>query len=103
MQLLVKLLMIRLYGEHLREDIEENLACKAEYWIMSENVEKVKDYWKISHGDNFVKMIDDKGLEDGFKKLNTMPVHLGSYVLSSSKRITNNFIHAIDGFHTNDI
>ena len=45
-------------------------------------------------------MIDDAGLEDEVKKLNTMPLHLGAFVLSNSKRIMNNFIHAINGFYT---
>ena len=35
--------------------------------------------------------------------MNTKPLHLGSFVLSNSKRIMNNFIHAINGFHTNDV
>ena len=32
-----------------------------------------------------------------------MPLHLGAFVLSNSKRNMNNFIHAIDGFCTNDV
>ena len=32
-----------------------------------------------------------------------MPLHLGAFVLSNSKRIMNNFIHAINGFYTNDV
>ena len=48
-------------------------------------------------------MIDDAGLEDEVKKLNNMPLHLGTFVLSNSKRIMNNFIHAISGFYTNDV
>ena len=32
-----------------------------------------------------------------------MPLHLGSFVLSNSKRNMNNFIHAIKGFYTNDV
>ena len=48
-------------------------------------------------------MIDDKGLEDKMRKMNTMPLHLGAFVLSNSKRIMNNFIHAIGGFYTNDV
>ena len=103
MQLLVKLLMISLYGEQLQKDIEEKNACKSEYWIFSEKIERVKDYWKKSHGNYFFKMIDDKGLEDEIKKLNTMPVHLGSFVLSNSKKNMNNFILAIGGFHTKDV
>ena len=32
-----------------------------------------------------------------------MPLHLGACVVSNSKRILNNFIHAIGGFYTNDV
>ena len=103
MQLLVKLLMNSLYGENIRKDIEEKFACKSEVWMMSEYDERVKDYSKISGNNYVVKMIDDVGLEDEVKKLNTMPLHLGAFVLSNSKRIMNNFIHAINGFYTNDV
>ena len=103
MQLLVKLLMNSLYGENIRKDIEEKFACKSEMWMQTEYDERVKDYWKISGINYIVKMIDDAGLEDEVKKLNTMPLHLGAFVLSNSKRIMNNFIHAINGFYTNDI
>ena len=103
MQLLVKLLMNILYGENIRKDIEENFVCKSEVWMMTEYDERVKDYWKISGINYIVKMIDDAGLEDEIKKINTMPLHLGAFVLSNSKRIMNNFIHAINGFYTNDV
>ena len=103
MQLLVKLLMNSLYGENIRKDIEEKFACKSEAWMMDNYDDRVKDYWKISGINYIVKMIDDAGLEDEVKKLNTMPLHLGAFVLSNSKRIMNNFIHAIDGFYTNDV
>ena len=103
MQLLVKSLMNSLYGENIRKDIEEEFACKSEAWMMSEYDERVKDYWKIGGNNYNVKMTDDKGLEDEVKKLDTMPLHLGAFVLSNSKRIMNNFIHGIDGFYTNDV
>ena len=103
MQLLVKLLMNSLYGENIRKDIEEKFACKSEVWMQTEYDERVKDYWKISGINHIVKMIDDAGLEDEVEKLNTMPLHLGAFVLSNSIRIMNNFIHAINGFYTNDV
>ena len=103
MQLLVKLLMNSLYGENIHKDIEETFDCKSEAWMMSEYDERVKDYWKLSGINYIVKMIDDAGLEDEVKKLNTMPLHLGDFVLSNSKRIMNNFIHAIIPFYTNDV
>ena len=64
MPLLVKLLMNSFYGENIRKDIEGNFSCKSEYWMLSENDERVNDYWKKSHGKHIVKMINDKGLED---------------------------------------
>ena len=97
MQLFVKLLLNSLYGEPMGRDIE-NIACKSEYWMLSENDERVIDYWKISHGNYIVKMIDDKGSEDEVQKLNTMPLHLGAFVVSNSEKNMNNFIHAIYGF-----
>ena len=103
MKILVKLLMNCLYGENIRKDIEEKFACKSEAWMMTEYDERVKDYWKITGIIYIVKMIDDAGLEDEVKKLNTMPLHLGAYVLSNSKKIMNNFIHAVNGFYTIDV
>ena len=72
-------------------------------WMQTEYDERVKYYWKISGINYIVKMIDDKGLEDEIKKINTMPLHLGAFVLSNSKRIMNNLKHAINGFYTNDV
>ena len=103
MQLLVKIFKNRLYGENIRKDIEEKITCKSEVWIMSEYNERVKDDWKISHGNSIAELIDDAGLEDDVKKRNTFPLHLGAFVLSNSKIIMNNFIHDNDGLCTNDV
>ena len=66
--------------------------------------ERVLDYQKIIYGNYIVKLKDDVGLQDEFKKkVNTMPLQLGAFVLSNSKRIMNNFIHANIGFYTNDL
>ena len=70
---------------------------------MTEYDERVREYWKISHGNCIGKMIEDKELEDEVKKLYTIPLHIGSFVLSNSKRIMNNIIHAINGFCTKDV
>ena len=98
MQLLVKLLMNSLDGEQIRKDIEEKFACKSEAWMMTEYDERVKDYWKISGINYIVKMIDDAGLEDEIKKMNTMPLHLGAFVLSNSKRSMNNYFMLSEDF-----
>ena len=103
MQLLVKLLMNSLYEENIRKVIEEKVACKSEMWMQTEYDERVKDYWKISGINYIARKTDDGGLEDEVKKLNIMPLHLGAFVLSNSKRIMNNFINANNGFYTNDV
>ena len=103
MQLLVKLNMNSLYGEILRKDILECYQCKSEMLMMTEYDERVLPYQKIDHGKYIVKMKDDEGIEDEVKKVNTLPLQLAVFILSNSKRNMNNFVHAIDGFYTNDV
>ena len=71
--------------------------------MMIEYDERVLDYQKINHGNYIVKLKDDEGLEGEIKKCNTLPLQLAVLILSNSKRIMNNFIHAIDGFYSNDV
>ena len=103
MQLLVKLIMNSLYGEQIRKDITDSYECKIENWMITEYDERVLDYQKINHGNYIVKKKDDAGLEDEVKEVTTMPLHLGTFVLSNSKRIMNYFTHAINEFYTNDV
>ena len=103
MQLLVKLNMNALYGEFLRKEILESYKCKSEMWMMTEYDKRVIDYEKINNGNYIVKLKGDEGLQDEVKKVNTLPLHLAVFKLSNSKRIMNNFIHAIDGFYSNDV
>ena len=70
---------------------------------MTEYDEQVLGYQKINYGNYIVKMKDDDRLKDEVKKFNTMPLQLGAFVLSNSKRILNIFTPAIDGFYTNDV
>ena len=84
------------YGEQIRKDIEDIFACKSEYWMKSEYDETVKDYWRIAYGNYIVKLIDDAGLENEVKKLNTVPLTLGSFVLSNSKNYE--YFHACDNW-----
>ena len=103
MQLLVKLIMKSLYGEQIRKDIERSFHCKSELWMMTEYDERVLDYQKIKYCNYIVKLEDDEGLQDELKKVDTMLLQMGSFVLSNSRRIMNNFIHAIIGFCTIDV
>ena len=69
---------------------------------MAEYDERVLDSEKNIYGNYIVKLKDDEGLEDEVKKVNTSPLQLAvfSLFLSNSKRIMNNFIHAINGYYT---
>ena len=71
--------------------------------MFSENDERVKIFWELSLGNFTAKMMDVKGLKDEVKKLNAMPFHLGSFILSNWKRIMNIFVHGNNGFYTNDV
>ena len=71
--------------------------------MLTEYDERVKDWWKKSHGTYVLKMVDDEELEDEIKNLETVPLHLGAFVLSNSKRILINFLHAADEFYTNGL
>ena len=103
MHLLFKLIMNSLYGEQIRKDIEESYQCKSEIWMMTEYHERALDYQRINYGIYFVRMKYDDGLEDHVKKVNTMPLQMGAFVLANNKRNMNKFIHAINGFYTNDV
>ena len=70
---------------------------------MTEYDERVLEYQKIDYGNFIVKLKNDEGFQDEVKKVNTMPLHLGVFVISNSERNMNNFIHAIDGFYNNDV
>ena len=81
-QWLVKLIMNSLYGENIRKDINEKIACKSEAWMMTDYVEQVKVFSRTSHGNYIVTIVDDAELGNEVKKLNTMPLHLGAFALS---------------------
>ena len=103
MQLLVKLIMNALDGEFLRKDISESYQCKSEMWMQTEYDDRVLDEQRLNYGNYIVKMKDDYGLEDEVEKANTLPLQLAVFILSNSKRITNNFLNALDGFYSNDV
>ena len=60
-------------------------------------------YGKLPDGNYIVKMKIDNVLDDDCDNKNTMPFHLGAFVLSNSRRIMNSFIREIDGFCINII
>ena len=99
---LVKKILNSLYGVQIRKDINESYYCKSETWMQPE-YENVSDYWKLPNGKYIVRMKKDHGLDDECDIKKTLPGHLGAFILSNSKRIMNNFIRDINGFHNNNI
>ena len=103
MQGLVKLIMNSLYGVQIRKDIYQSYKCKSQHWMETEYDENVLDYWRLPNGNYIVKLKKDDGLEEDNDVKNTLPSHLGAFILSNSKRIMNNFIREINGFYNNSI
>ena len=103
MQKLVKLIMTSLYGVQIRKDIDQYYKGKTQHWMETEYDENVLDHWKLPNGNYIVKLKKDDGLEGDNDVKNTLPSHLGAFILSISKRIMNNFIREITGFHNNSI
>ena len=99
MQKLVKLIMNSLYGVQIRKDIDQTYKCKSQHWMETEYDENVLDYWKLPDGSYIVKFKKDDGLEGGNDVKNTLPSHLGAFMLSNSKRNMNNFIREINAFY----
>ena len=65
--------------------------------------ENVTDYWELPIENYIVKLRKDEGLDDNCDIKNTLPSHLGSFILSISKRNMNNFIREIRGFFNSSI
>ena len=99
MQSLVKLIMNSLYGVEIRKDTDESHRCKPHHWMETEYDDTVLEYRKLPNGTYIVKLKKDDGLDCDNDVKNTLPSQLGAFVLSKSKRIMNNFIRQINGFH----
>ena len=103
MQRLVKLIMNSLYGVQIRKDIDQSYKCKSQHWMETEYDENVLDYWRLPNGIYIVKLKKDDGSEGDNDVKNTLPSHLGAFILSNGKRIMNNFIREINEFYNNSI
>ena len=71
--------------------------------MQTEYDENILDYWKLPNGNYIVKLRKDDGLDGDNDVKNTLPSHLGAFILSNSKRIMNNFFREINGFYYNSI
>ena len=103
MQKLVRILVNSLYRENNRNDFTEEYISKSEYWMSTEHDERVLEHWKLPTRDYIVNLKQNDGLESETNLKNTMPAHLGSFILSISKRIMSNFLRETVGFTMNNV
>ena len=103
MQKLVILIMNSLYGVQIFKDIDQSYKCKSQHWMETEYDENILDYWRIPNGIYIVKLKKVDGLEEDNDVKNTLPSHLGAFILSNSRRFMNKFIREINGFYNNSI
>ena len=90
--------MNSLYGVQVRKDIDQFYIGKSEHWMQTEYDENVLDYWKLPNGNYIVEMKNDDGLDDENNVKNTLPSHLGAFILINSKRAMNTFLRGVNGF-----
>ena len=102
---LVKLLMNSLYGKTVQKDINTKLhVWITQTWYSMFDPDLMINCDKINDNQWLVEMKKEQteeapnasNKEQDATKL--LPSHIGSFILSHSKRIMNNFVHLIDGF-----
>ncbi|ESP04491.1 hypothetical protein LOTGIDRAFT_170735 [Lottia gigantea] len=101
----MKLLGNSLYGKSIQKDIFTTRHLWNEATLQANFDSRVKTYEKINDTQYVVETeIEEKEIttEDS-KSTRLTPSHLGSFVLSHSKKIMNNFIHVINGFYKPEI
>ncbi|ESP04578.1 hypothetical protein LOTGIDRAFT_170670 [Lottia gigantea] len=101
----MKLLGNSLYGKSIQKYIFTTRHLWNEATLQANFDSRVKTYEKINDTQYTVETeIEEKEIttEDS-KSTRLTPSHLGSFVLSHSKKIMNNFIHVINGFYKPEI
>ena len=101
----VKKVMCSVYGGNVRKDILDKYVCVSDDWMDREYDKSVKEIIPLENETYVIKKHIHEGKDDfGLaNKINTMPCHMGSYILSHSKRLMNEVIEHIGGFYKNNI
>ena len=101
----VKKVMCSVYGGNVRRDILDKYVCVTDDWMNSEHDKSVKEIIPLENEVYINKKHIHEGKDDfGLaNKINTMPSHMGSYILSHSKRLMDDVIEHIDGFYKKNI
>ncbi|ESO97163.1 hypothetical protein LOTGIDRAFT_174549 [Lottia gigantea] len=101
----MKLLGNSLYGKSIQKDITTSRHLWSEATLKANFDSHVKSYPKVNETQYFIEINEEEKEFDCTppKSTRLTPSHLGSFVLSHSKKIMNNFIHVIDGFYKPEI
>ncbi|ESP02059.1 hypothetical protein LOTGIDRAFT_157200 [Lottia gigantea] len=99
----MKLLGNSLYGKSIQKDINTSRHLWSEATLKANFDSHVKSYEKVKDSQYIVQMNDEEKEFIPPKSTRLTPSHLGSFVLSHSKKIMNNFIRVIDGFYKPEI
>ncbi|ESP02397.1 hypothetical protein LOTGIDRAFT_172055 [Lottia gigantea] len=100
----MKLLGNSLYGKSIQRDRNTSLHLWNEETFRLNYDKHVKKYDKLNETQYIVEINDEEKEfvpPKDFTRLT--PTHLGTFILSHSKKIMNNFIHVIDGFYKPEI
>ena len=105
LQTMCKAISLGSYGSCIRRDINEKFKCVTENWMNTEFDDRVKNWFPLENGNFMVNISDHDGVDDNgiSKKINSQPFHLGSFILSHSKRLMKDVILSLDGFKNNKI
>ncbi|ESP03287.1 hypothetical protein LOTGIDRAFT_171633 [Lottia gigantea] len=101
----MKLLGNSLYGKSIQKDITTSRHLWSEATLKANFDSHVKSYPKVNETQYIVEINEEEKEFDCTppKSTRLTPSQLGSFVLSHSKKIMNNFIHVIDGFYKPEI
>ncbi|ESO98773.1 hypothetical protein LOTGIDRAFT_158719 [Lottia gigantea] len=101
----MKLLGNSLYGKSIQKDITTSRHLWSEATLKANFDSHVKSYPKVNETQYIVEINEEEKEFDCTppKCTRLTASHLGSFVLSHSKKIINNFIHVIDGFYKPEI
>ena len=98
---LVKKMGCSVYGSNVRRDILDKYVCVSDEWMSAEYDKSIKEIIPLDNKLYVIKKHIHEGKDDfGLaNKINTMPSHMGSYILSHSKRLMDDVFEHIDGFY----
>ncbi|ESO82895.1 hypothetical protein LOTGIDRAFT_155937 [Lottia gigantea] len=101
----MKLLSNSLYVKSIQKDITTSRHLWSEATLKANSDSHVKSYPTVNETQYIVEInLEEKEFDcTPPKSTRLTPSHLGSFVLSHSKKIMNNFIHVIDGFYKPEI